>query len=316
MKTYFLCPRTRTGGPENIHQMCDYLRSIGHDTYIYYFPNPQDEYTCTYPEFTHICIADSIEDAPTTLVIVPEIHEIRKFRKMLPKSVLALWWMSFTNACLFNVMRYNVAEHNVIHLFHSYYEYAMVRPFLSPTTPWFFASECIHDDFLQLQPDDYVDTKENIVCYNGVKDTMTPFICNILKVPCINLKNLPRIAVMEALQKSKLYIDFGFHPGKDHLPREAAMCGCVVITNKSGSAAYAEDVPIREKVLFEKDLLQVIPRMFEEYKEVYKNQEHYRTRIKEEKNIFQENARFFMLKIKNEYLLPENTIMTSPNSNA
>jgi hypothetical protein len=44
--------------------------------------------------------------------------------------------------------------------------------------------------------------------------------------------------------KSKLYIDFGHHPGKDRLPREAAIHGCCVITGLYGSAGNALDVNI------------------------------------------------------------------------
>ena len=47
--------------------------------------------------------------------------------------------------------------------------------------------------------------------------------------------------------RAKVYIDFGSHPGKDRIPREAAVCGCCIITNREGSAAYAEDVGIPEK---------------------------------------------------------------------
>jgi hypothetical protein len=46
------------------------------------------------------------------------------------------------------------------------------------------------------------------------------------------------------LKRAKVYIDFGNHPGMDRLPREAAMAGCIVITNKEGAAYYDEDVPI------------------------------------------------------------------------
>jgi hypothetical protein len=44
--------------------------------------------------------------------------------------------------------------------------------------------------------------------------------------------------------KSKLYIDFGHHPGKDRLPREAGIHGCCVITGLYGSAGNALDVNI------------------------------------------------------------------------
>ena len=37
------------------------------------------------------------------------------------------------------------------------------------------------------------------------------------------------------LSNSKMHIDFSPHPGMYCLPREVALCGCLVITNKEGS---------------------------------------------------------------------------------
>ena len=42
--------------------------------------------------------------------------------------------------------------------------------------------------------------------------------------------------IIQILSRSKIYIDFGFHPGVDHLPREAAILKNCIITNKEGSA--------------------------------------------------------------------------------
>ena len=52
------------------------------------------------------------------------------------------------------------------------------------------------------------------------------------------------------LSKSKIYIDFGFHPGQDHLPREAAILKNCIITNKEGSAALYKDVSIKNEFKF------------------------------------------------------------------
>lgn len=52
------------------------------------------------------------------------------------------------------------------------------------------------------------------------------------------------------MQIAKVYVDFGSHPGKDRIPREAAACGLCVITNKKGSAGFYDDVPIDEKYKF------------------------------------------------------------------
>jgi hypothetical protein len=50
--------------------------------------------------------------------------------------------------------------------------------------------------------------------------------------------------VTSLLRRSRAYVDFGPHPGMDRLPREAALAGCVVITNREGAAAYDEDLPL------------------------------------------------------------------------
>jgi hypothetical protein len=48
-------------------------------------------------------------------------------------------------------------------------------------------------------------------------------------------------------------MDFGGHPGRERMPREAAVNGCCVITNRRGSAKYYGDIPIPDKYKFEDD---------------------------------------------------------------
>ena len=82
----------------------------------------------------------------------------------------------------------------------------------------------------------------------------------------VPLENMSNEEVRGKLKTSKVYIDFGDHPGKDRFPREAAISGCCVITGKRGSAAY-DDVPIPEDF------------------------DGYRSTIKAEKNKFIEDVR-------------------------
>lgn len=44
--------------------------------------------------------------------------------------------------------------------------------------------------------------------------------------------NMTRDEVIRELQRAKVYIDFGNHPGKDRIPREAAILGCCAIVGK------------------------------------------------------------------------------------
>jgi hypothetical protein len=61
------------------------------------------------------------------------------------------------------------------------------------------------------------------------------------------LRGLNREQLAQAFLDAKLYMDFGHHPGKDRLPREAALHGCCVITACHGSAANPVDVPIAQR---------------------------------------------------------------------
>jgi hypothetical protein len=56
--------------------------------------------------------------------------------------------------------------------------------------------------------------------------------------------------VTNLLHRAKVYIDFGPHPGMDRLPREAALAGCIVLTNRDGAAGYDVDVPLPNEFKF------------------------------------------------------------------
>ncbi len=73
-----------------------------------------------------------------------------------------------------------------------------------------------------------------------------------------------RAQLKELMLKSKLYIDFGYHPGKDRIPREAAILGCCIITNKRGSAKFSKDMPINEEFKFNENNFSAISEKIEE----------------------------------------------------
>lgn len=80
----------------------------------------------------------------------------------------------------------------------------------------------------------------------------------------VAIENMNRSEVVDLMRKSKIYIDFGNHPGKDRMHRECALNGCCIITGKRGAAAYYEDIPIDEQFKFDDfnlDVAQVIGKM-------------------------------------------------------
>jgi hypothetical protein len=60
----------------------------------------------------------------------------------------------------------------------------------------------------------------------------------------VELSGFSTAGMQDLFRTSRLYVDLGHHPGKDRMPREAALLGCCVITGRRGSAGNAEDVPI------------------------------------------------------------------------
>jgi hypothetical protein len=98
--------------------------------------------------------------------------------------------------------------------------------------------------------------------------------------------------MLNKLLEGKVYIDFGNHPGKDRIPREAAMCKCCIITNKKGSAFYQEDVTIPIEYKFE-EINDNIPNIIIQIKDCLANYsskindfKDYRTKITNEEKIF------------------------------
>jgi hypothetical protein len=89
-------------------------------------------------------------------------------------------------------------------------------------------------------------TRSNTILYNPHKgkkviDLLISYFPNWHFFP---LSGFNREELANKFLGSKLYIDFGHHPGKDRLPREAAIHGCCVITGLHGSASNYLDVNI------------------------------------------------------------------------
>jgi len=113
----------------------------------------------------------------------------------------------------------------------------------------------------------------------------------------VPLVNMTKEQIIQKLLSSKIYIDFGNHPGKDRLPREAALCGCCIITGKRGAAGNNVDITIPSKYKFA-DAIESIPMIVKQI-ELILNQydlcssdfDTYRSHIKREKELFENQAR-------------------------
>ena len=158
-----------------------------------------------------------------------------------------------------------------------------------------YLSDYIRDEYFIASKKITIKNKKNIICYNPKKSSV--FFQQFIKinsdlkfVPLINLNLKEMISV---LSTSKIYMDFGFHPGQDHLPREAAILKNCVITNKEGSAALYNDVPIRNEFKFDEKnnnfikMRSKINLIFNNYSKELEKFRYYRKYLNRQKKTFE-----------------------------
>ncbi|MBQ3442412.1 MAG: hypothetical protein IJG33_04115 [Selenomonadaceae bacterium] len=136
--------------------------------------------------------------------------------------------------------------------------------------------------------------KENIVAYNPKKgfEVVKLFIADAPDIDWRPIENMTPAQVQELLASAKVYIDFGNHPGKDRIPREAAVSGCVVLVGKRGAAINDIDISIPAEFKFDmagstpRDVIDKIRAVFEDFPAAHEKQAAYRARIHDDKNRF------------------------------
>lgn len=199
-------------------------------------------------------------------------------------------------------------EKDLLHLNQSYYSMDFCKWLDVPANRNLFLSDYLNHDFIKNAISTDFTKKENIVLYNPKKgfSFTKKIIDNAPDLHWIPLIGLTRNEMIALLKRAKVYIDFGNHPGKDRIPREAAICGCCVITGKRGSAYYHNDVPIPDKYKFNDEdssiplVVNKIQDVLSDYDNVINDFKEYREFIKSEEDKFIQDAVNIFSKIVDE----------------
>jgi hypothetical protein len=320
-KIYICCPANiATGGPELLNQLCKELRSIGLDSYIYYIktkegvnPIPRE-----YLEYNNPFVF-SIEDNKKNILIVGEKNS--NLFVQYSKIQKAIWWLSVDNyyKCVskdnyllhrfkktFSFLLQNKSNHfvfwkpdtRILHLVQSEYANFHLTKYGINKDLIFYLSDYINPKFSDNLFTNHED-KQNIVLYSPAKGfEFTKKLINYSKdIIFVALKGMSKEEMLNYFRISKVYIDFGNHPGKDRIPREAALSDLCIITNKSGSANFFNDVPIPSNYKFRKfrknikEINFLIKDCLVNYELHIQNFKEYKSKIKDEKNQFQNDVR-------------------------
>lgn len=251
---YIFTPPHHFRGPELAHQMCHELLLQNRQAWMYYIKSPNKEpidipSNERYRKYgtSHTLNMAEVEQTGS-VIIVPEACATWVFAYQKCKKVL--WWMSVDNFIIneelvgfdiFDSLKQEVS----LHLVQSQYAYQYLLQRGISSKDILYVSDYIGENYGRFQlPETY---RKNIALYNprkGNSQAMQPLIDQTNWLKWIPLRNYTEEEMIALMEISKLYIDFGTHPGKDRIPREAASCGCCIVTNRKGSANFYEDIPI------------------------------------------------------------------------
>ena len=304
---YVLCPGgLQTGGPELLHQLVFTLSQLGKKASIVYYPLDLTWQTVEAYQHYKCPQASIIPDEEGVAVVVPEV--VPYLLKDFKKATCVIWWLSVDNyrgnfdtylaaGLWLKKSVYNGFKNtpNTIHLFQSEYAKNFVAHRFG--SDGLMLSDYVAHDYSTVSTKTLADRTDTII-YNprkGFKFT-TKIRRALPNAHWLALEKMTRDQVRAALESAKVYIDFGTHPGKDRIPREAAMSGCIVIVGLQGSARFEEDVSITKDYKFPvaasaiPRITQMIKSVMMDYDGHYLNQSPYRVKIQAEKALFNQQV--------------------------
>lgn len=267
---------TQTGGPEALHQLVDALRSLGHDAAL--VPLPGTEST---PRVARYDVYDAPEIAhPRTgradAVVCPEVWVPRD--AVIGRATRFCWWLSIDNSPVFASLRRREnarllglpaparqapapgfkerllplvwrrrlrAAH---HLAQSSYAVDVVRRELG-------AEARLLSDYVR-GPGSGAGRAEapaaerweaRVVAFNpGKGGDLVEEVRRLVgpRVTWLPITGMTPEQAQAALMRSAVYLDLGHQPGKDRMPREAALAGAVTLVAAIGAGAHESDFPL------------------------------------------------------------------------
>lgn len=279
---YILAPsQSASGGQEALHQLAFYMQKEQYPVMMSYYGHngigtpvhsKYEQYSIPYNLY------EEIEDKKN-IIICPEIATDLLYH--FQNVTKAVWWLSIgffksekryasrlrilTNMLRFKFTRVkeslkkrkeilNFNDTSIYHFTGSHFALHFIQ------------KQGIHSGNLLIEPlgRDFIDTvitpyhqsinltsknRKKQILYNPLKPSilMRKFMKAFPHYTYIPLKGLTPEGLVSLMKESRLYIDFGKFPGPERLPKEAAICGCCILTGTNGAAAFYGDVRIPEE---------------------------------------------------------------------
>lgn len=309
---YVISPaHVATGGTELLQQLCKALRDFQLKSSMVYTEEFKNSPVSEKFKMYNNPIAREVVDIEDNVVVIPEtrVEYARKYKK----AKIIIWWLSVDNYSGSGKVQYDFL-HTIVYKYRDWKnskifgtcqhlvqsEYArlyLINEKKIDENQIFYLSDYLNKAYLSdLNIQNY--KKENNILYNPKKgfEFTKQLKEAVPEYNWIPLQGYTPDEMKEIMKRSKVYIDFGNHPGKDRIPREAAICGCCVITGKSGAAKNQIDIPINSKYKFDESIENIdsIHKMIDEcmnhFEENTRKFEEYRKIIMSEEERFKNDV--------------------------
>lgn len=144
------------------------------------------------------------------------------------------------------------------HMYNCEYEKEFLIRYNVPENKMAYLCGPLEKQYYKIDFETVRSNKVDVVAYNPAKMDMK-FLGKVKeKLSSLNnnirfvaIENMNRAQVYDTLKAAKVYVDFGFFPGPERMPREAVALYCNIITSTDGSAENDIDVAIPQRFKFD-----------------------------------------------------------------
>ena len=333
-RVVIICPAYLiSGGPENLCQMYAALKKLGYEVYCFWV-NPLDISNSIVKKHengvTYLCknsdvFVNSVYQKKynvnylnkdllldeETLVILPEIWS--DFIFFFEKSKKAIAWLSISYLNVDNLSQIctSLIKENKLGILECLH--LAQAPWIQKVLRSWGADSLLIGDyisgrfFIDNSMDNTKNKAEKLITFFPRKggNLARIFVNKYPDLDYVKLENFTEDEMIFVLDMAKIYIDFGYFPGKDRIPREAILRNCVIFIHNKGCASDIESFPIDDYFRFsEQDitdgtLYNKVQTALADYKNMKKLQESFKEQIYQEKDLFEARIKEFVGQPKN-----------------
>jgi len=336
-KVYVMCPAyLSTGGTELLHQLVYKLINVFNINAYIFYPNIEwkFEFNPTPSKFVKYIgnnWVENVEDSSDYIIIIPET--MSKMIEVYQNAELWIWWLSIDNFFTMIGKSYTYRKFTKPNIEWRFRKLFNLKPYKnlsailhkrnikfqlyqSEYAKLFLKKLRVHN-ILPLS--DYISNsllstcsernqvRVNQVLYNPVKgfEVTSQLIKSFPEIKWVPIIKLKSEEVSKLMLCSKIYIDFGNHPGKDRIPREAILNGCCIIVNKQGASGNENDIKIPEEFKIgdplkeQNRIISLIEKIFSCYDDQYLKFENYLAEITKEEDVFEKEIEELIKHINN-----------------